>query len=168
MQRLFNLLLLTSLTILFAVSCKTAAAPAEAPKEAEKKSEISEEQQAVNEAFEKVYGIYYSDLILDGAETYTVKAGDTLTKIAKAKWVNDSPYYFPVFILASHEYISDPDLIEPGMLLVIPDLTANLNSPKARASIKAFLKDIADVYAGTNKKHREDMQKHLTDLSDSL
>jgi hypothetical protein len=49
-------------------------------------------------------------------------------------------------MLASRNVISDPDLIEPGMNLTIPDLQKNLSDPGARAKIKDFLNEIAGVY----------------------
>jgi hypothetical protein len=42
--------------------------------------------------------------------------------------------------------VIDPDLIRPGMKLTIPDLQKNLNDKDARAELKSFLLDIANVY----------------------
>jgi nucleoid-associated protein YgaU len=54
-----------------------------------------------------------------GAEqTYTVKAGDTLSKIAK-QFLGDANAY-PAIIDANRDQLSDPDKIKPGQVLKIP------------------------------------------------
>ena len=52
------------------------------------------------------------------AKTYTVKAGDTLSKIAKQQ-LGDANAYMKIFE-ANRDQISDPDLIKPGQILTIP------------------------------------------------
>jgi LysM repeat protein len=51
-------------------------------------------------------------------KTYTVKAGDTLSKIAKQQ-LGDANAYMKIFE-ANRDQISDPDLIKPGQVLTIP------------------------------------------------
>jgi len=55
-------------------------------------------------------------------EFYTIKKGDSLSKIAKAYYGNAMKY--PVIFEANREVIKDPDLIYPGQVLRIPK-TAN-------------------------------------------
>jgi nucleoid-associated protein YgaU len=50
--------------------------------------------------------------------TYTVKAGDTLSKIAKEK-LGDGNAYMQIFN-ANKDQLSDPDKIKPGQVLKIP------------------------------------------------
>src|SRR4051812_9869888 len=50
--------------------------------------------------------------------TYTVKAGDTLSKIAKEK-LGDANAYHDIFN-ANRDQLSDPDKIQPGQVLKIP------------------------------------------------
>jgi LysM repeat protein len=50
--------------------------------------------------------------------TYTVKAGDTLSKIAKEK-LGDANAYTEIFN-ANRDQLSDPDKIKPGQVLKIP------------------------------------------------
>jgi nucleoid-associated protein YgaU len=52
------------------------------------------------------------------ATTYTVKAGDTLSKIAKEK-LGDASAYMEIFN-ANKDQLSDPDKIKPGQVLKIP------------------------------------------------
>jgi len=53
-----------------------------------------------------------------GAKTYTVKAGDTLSKIAKAH-LGDANAYMEIFE-ANRDQLKDPDKIQPGQVLRIP------------------------------------------------
>jgi nucleoid-associated protein YgaU len=50
--------------------------------------------------------------------TYTVKAGDTLSKIAKDK-LGDASAYMDIFS-ANRDLLSDPNKIQPGQVLKIP------------------------------------------------
>ena len=51
-------------------------------------------------------------------ETYTVKSGDTLSKIAKER-LGDANAYMKIFE-ANKDQLSDPDNIKPGQVLKIP------------------------------------------------
>jgi len=51
-------------------------------------------------------------------DTYTVKSGDTLSKIAKEK-LGDANAYMKIFN-ANKDQLSDPDKIKPGQVLKIP------------------------------------------------
>jgi nucleoid-associated protein YgaU len=53
-----------------------------------------------------------------GEDTYTVKAGDTLSKIAK-HFLGDANAY-PAIFDANRDQLSDPDKIKPGQVLKIP------------------------------------------------
>ena len=50
--------------------------------------------------------------------TYTVKAGDTLSKIAK-QFLGDANAYMDIFN-ANRDQLTDPDKIKPGQVLKIP------------------------------------------------
>ena len=52
------------------------------------------------------------------ARTYTVKPGDTLSKIAK-EMLGDSRSYMEIFN-ANRDQVTDPDKIKPGQVLKIP------------------------------------------------
>jgi nucleoid-associated protein YgaU len=54
-----------------------------------------------------------------GAQTYTVKAGDTLSKIAK-EHLGDANAYMQIFN-ANKDQLTDPDKIRPGQVLKIPE-----------------------------------------------
>ena len=53
-----------------------------------------------------------------GARTYTVKAGDTLSRIAK-EHLGNAGDYMKIFE-ANRDQLSDPDKIKPGQVLKIP------------------------------------------------
>lgn len=53
-------------------------------------------------------------------EFYTIKKGDTLSKIAKTYYGNAMKY--PVIFEANREVIKNPDLIYPGQVIRIPKL----------------------------------------------
>jgi hypothetical protein len=91
------------------------------------------------------------DLVLAGAETYTVSRRDTLSHIAKTKYGSHNGFYYPLIIMASRDIVEDQDYIEIGAVLTIPNLQANLNDARARASLKAFILEVADI---TERKHK--------------
>src|SRR5204862_1052662 len=55
-----------------------------------------------------------------GGGTYTVKAGDTLSKIAK-EHLGNANAYMDIYN-ANRDQLSDPDKIQPGQVLKIPQL----------------------------------------------
>ena len=55
------------------------------------------------------------------ASTYTVKSGDTLSKIAK-EHLGDANAYMTIYE-ANRDQLSDPDKIKPGQILKIPART---------------------------------------------
>ncbi|HSJ09573.1 MAG TPA: LysM peptidoglycan-binding domain-containing protein [Longimicrobiales bacterium] len=56
---------------------------------------------------------------IGGGRSYTVKSGDTLGKIARAHY-GDASKYNRIFE-ANRNILSDPDRIQPGQVLVIPE-----------------------------------------------
>ena len=56
-----------------------------------------------------------------GSQTYTVKSGDTLSKIAK-EHLGDANAYMDIFN-ANKDQLKDPDKIKPGQVLKIPAVT---------------------------------------------
>ena len=56
--------------------------------------------------------------VAGGTRTYTVKAGDTLSAIAK-EHLGDANKYQKIFD-ANRDILSDPDRIKPGQVLKIP------------------------------------------------
>jgi len=90
-------------------------------------------------------------LVLDGAELYTVIIADTLSHIARLKYGAVNGYFYPLIIMASRDIVEDQDLIEPNTVLTIPDLQANLADARARASMKNFFLEIAEI---TEREHK--------------
>jgi len=90
-----------------------------------------------------------SDLILTGADSYTVVRGDTLSNISRRKYQNG--FYYPLIMMASPTawtnlgLVQNQDLIEPGMALTIPKIQPNLDDARARASMQRFFLETADI-----------------------
>lgn len=89
-------------------------------------------------------------LVLDGARNYTVASGDTLSDIAARLYGQSNMFYFPLIRLANANVVSNPDEIEPGTNLVIPNLQPNLNSDGAKALIRADMLSTAAQYDRQN------------------
>jgi nucleoid-associated protein YgaU len=71
-----------------------------------------------------VYADLTADITIDASlkvpeKTYTVVAGDSLSKIAK-HFYSDANKYMKIFE-ANKDQLSDPDKIKPGQTLRIPD-----------------------------------------------
>ena len=126
------------------------------------KKPITTSKDAEN-AVKKVLDKFRGDLILTDAETYEVKAGDTLSAIARTKYHNGS--YFPLIQLASGDVVLDYDLIDIGMKLTLPDLQKNLDDARAKAKLKEFLIEIAKI---EDRRDRPQTADGLRNLSDSL
>ena len=90
-------------------------------------------------------------LVLDGAEIYTVTRSDTLSEIARTKYGAANAFYYPLIMMASRDLVEDQDLIEPGTVLTIPKIQPNLNDARARASMKKFFLEVADI---TEREHK--------------
>jgi hypothetical protein len=118
-------------------------------------------QEDVSLSFETVYSKYENRLILDGAADYVVVPGDTLTRISRSKYGAANGYYFPLIMLASNTVVQDPDLIEPGMHLAIPDLQRNLDDSGARQAMKDFFLEIAEVYANKSVNEERPVLRNL-------
>lgn len=129
---------------------------------------VAQMQEAINASFNKVYTTYADALVLDGAETYEVKSGDTLTAITKSHYGDDKGYYFPLIMLASRDVVKDPELIAPGMQLTIPNFDANINDKEVAKKLSPYFKDLAGVYKQKRTEAAPDIRKHLLEISDEL
>jgi len=98
-----------------------------------------------------------TDLILEGADSYKVVKGDTLSMISRRKYQNG--FYYPLIMMASKDVVADQDVIEPGMVLTVPRLQANLNDARARQSMKKFFLETADITARRRPKDAEGLRK---------
>ena len=66
-----------------------------------------------------------TDAPVSSMKTYTVKAGDTLSKIARDH-LGDANEYMRIFN-ANKDQLSDPDQIKPGQVLKIPAMEKQLH-----------------------------------------
>ena len=65
------------------------------------------------------------DAPVSSMKTYTVKAGDTLSKIAR-DYLGDANEYRRIFE-ANRDQLDDPDKIKPGQILKIPAMERQLS-----------------------------------------
>ena len=130
----------------------------------------AKKQAEINKSFDKVYTTYADALVMDGAEVYEVKKGDTLTSITKTFYAgkDENGYYFPLIMLASRNVVSDPELITPGMKLTIPNFDANINDRAVALKLKPYFKDLAEVYRQKATPAAEDIRPHLIEISEQL
>jgi LysM repeat protein len=110
---------------------------------------------------------------MDGAQTHTVTRGETLSAIAKRYYGGLSVpgragprngYYFPVIAMANGDIISDPDVIEPGTKLAIPDLKKNLAAPAIRQVIKDRVTATAQGYSRKSSAASAAGQRNRADI----
>ena len=66
-----------------------------------------------------------ADAPVSSMKTYTVKSGDTLSKIA-GEYLGDANEYMRIFD-ANKDQLSDPDKIKPGQVLKIPAMDRQLS-----------------------------------------
>jgi hypothetical protein len=104
------------------------------------------ESQAVAAPAAEPQPAYTEGIILDGAGNYTVVQGDTLADIAARQYGGGNAYYFPLIRLANAGVVSDPDVIEVGTNLVIPNLQPNINSDGAKTAMRSDMLSIAQQY----------------------
>jgi LysM repeat protein len=158
--------LLVCILAFAALSCKSS------PSGVKLEGEITGEK--VDSALDQIYDAYRPHLVMDGAQDYTVAAGDSLSAITRKHYGSltgvgeagpNNGFYFPVIMMAADSEIVDPDKIEPGMKLKIVDLRKNLDNPVSRAAIKDCLNDVAYVY---NKKGNTVTEDGLKKLAGSL
>ncbi|MDR2210841.1 MAG: LysM peptidoglycan-binding domain-containing protein [Spirochaetaceae bacterium] len=100
-------------------------------------------------------------IILDGATNYTVVRGDTLAEIAAGKYGASNRYFFPLIQLANPAIVKDPDIIEIGDRLTIPNLQRNLDDAGANAAIRAAMLSTADRYERQSKPKAAAILKDL-------
>ncbi|MCL2722337.1 MAG: LysM peptidoglycan-binding domain-containing protein [Treponema sp.] len=87
-------------------------------------------------------------VIITGATNYTVARGDTLALIASRRYGANNMDYFPLIRLANARAISDPDVIDPGLVIIIPNLQTNLNDAQVRSTLRTEVIAQANRYDG--------------------
>jgi hypothetical protein len=148
MKKIVGFLSLVLLSFVF-MSCASPPAPESEPAPSsvsQPAPEPTPEPTPIEKELAPVYDEYQGDLILDGATNYVVKLDDTLSEISSNLYGYGRGIYFPIIMLASRTIVQDPDLIEPGMNLTVPDLQRNLDNSDTRERIKSYLLEIAAVY----------------------
>jgi len=90
-------------------------------------------------------------IVLDNAQYYTVRRGDCLIFIAKRFYGSEKGNYFPFIIAGTEEKIEDPDEIEVGQKLTIPDLKAAVSTEESKNYVKQTFYDVADKYDAKGK-----------------
>ena len=104
-------------------------------------------------------------VVLDNAQYYTVRRGDMLILIARRFYGSERENYFPVIIAGTEEKIEDPDVIEPGQKLTIPDIKAALSTEDSKEYVRKTFYDVADKY---DQKGKPGMASQLRAIAASL
>jgi hypothetical protein len=63
-------------------------------------------------------------------------------------------------IFAASDEVSDPDRIEVGIVLTIPELAANLNDQKARKSLFELILEMAAIEEHRGRKETAEMLRN--------
>ena len=100
-------------------------------------------------------------LVLDGAANYTTVKGDTLADIAASRYGGSNMYFFPLIRLANASVVPNPDEIEIGTNLVIPNLQRNLDNVGANALIRVDMLAIAGQYERQGKPNAAQTLRNL-------
>jgi len=104
-------------------------------------------------------------LDLTGAGSYIVKQGDTLSDISRS-FYNDG-FYYPIIMFASRGVVVNPDKIQPGMNLTIPNLERNRANADSRRSMKNILNGFASIEKSKKNPNQsliEGFQKRAEEL----
>ncbi|MCQ2594579.1 MAG: LysM peptidoglycan-binding domain-containing protein [Treponemataceae bacterium] len=104
-------------------------------------------------------------VVLDNAQYYTVRRGDMLILIARRFYGSERENYFPVIIAGTEDKIEDPDVIEPGQKLTIPDIKAALSTEDSKEYVRKTFYDVADKY---DQKGKPGMASQLRAIAASL
>jgi LysM repeat protein len=127
-------------TVLFAGACKSEPHPEPPPPQDDPLPPPPPPE--ILEEYHEAYIRHHNDIILNQSQSYTVQSGDTMVIIAR-RFYSDSSLY-PLIFGASDE-VSDPDRIEVGTILTIPDLELNWNDAKAKKSIDELILEMAGI-----------------------
>lgn len=169
MKNIFKIAVLIFISVLFVTSCesKPKPQPEPEPEPTVQVEEVSDDTGTTVEATE----------ITVKFTEYTVKKGDTLSQIAERFYGSkDKAYFFPIIIAYSADStmsldvdnlkinISDPDVIEPGTVIRVPDFDQFMASPTHVVAAKLLFERIAVQYenkgrTGVAKMLRERAQR---------
>lgn len=112
--------------------------------------------------------VLYKDLDLNGAIKHKVTYRDTLSSIAKKYYGNDKGYFFPLILEASKESITNPEIIIPGTILIIPDLNKNIGDPARREYVKSLLLETSKLYQTKKTYFSPKISTELRKTAESL
>ena len=81
---------------------------------------------------------------------------------------DDKGYFFPLILDASKEYISNPEVIIPGMILIIPDLDKNITDSYRKEYVKNILLETSDLYKTKKTYFSNKISTELRKTAESL
>ena len=143
-------------------SCKTTSEAA-----IEDQVQITQEMEKVP-AQDKEEKTVYNELDLTNSKKHKVLYRETLSSIAKKYYGDDKGYFFPLILDASKEYISNPEVIIPGMILIIPDLDKNITDPYRKEYVKNILLETSDLYKTKKTYFSNKISTELRKTAESL
>lgn len=177
MKNIFRFAMLAIVSMLFITACESKPEPKPQPvpepvvveePETIEEPKVAEEPEVV----ENVSTVSYTE--------YTVVKGDTLSQIAEKFYGSkDKAYFFPIIVAYTLDsmstvtvgtdsaslQISDPDVIEPGTVLRVPDFDAFMASSTHVTLVKPLFEKFAVRY---ENKGRSGVAKMLRERADRL
>ncbi|MEL3907764.1 MAG: LysM peptidoglycan-binding domain-containing protein [Treponemataceae bacterium] len=174
MKNILKFAMLAVLSLLLVTSCESKPDPEPTPPpEPVVVEEPTPQPEVVEEPVEKpVLSVNYTE--------YTVVKGDTLSQIAERFYGSkDKAYFFPIIIGYTLDSFSavdvgsdsikvqfaDPDVIEPGMVIRVPNFDEFMASPVHVNLVKPLFEKIAQQYEG---KGRSGVAKLLRERAERL
>ena len=91
-----------------------------------------------------------NEIVIRGSTNYRTVRGDTISSIAARVYGRENMFYFPLIRLANMT-ILNPDVILPGVYIIIPDLQANLENETARNTLKAEMLSMSAHFERRNQ-----------------
>jgi nucleoid-associated protein YgaU len=97
------------------------------------------------------------------AVVYVVTGKEGLMTIARQYYGSENVWYFPLIYYANRTIINNPDSLQKGTNIIVPDLDASKNNTVYAEQIKDFFRQTADYYYRTGRRPLGDRINSIAD-----